>query len=41
MTPEDKKAMDEAFAKAMQGINAFNKEADSLNNTIKDITGKK
>lgn len=40
MTPEDQKAMDEAFAKAMAGIKAFNEEADSLSKTIKGITGK-
>lgn len=40
MSPEEK-AMNEAFEKAMQGINAFNKEARSAIDCGKEILGKK
>lgn len=40
MTPEDIER-DKAFKKAMEAINAFNKEAKGLNKTIGEITGKK
>lgn len=40
MTPEEK-AMNEAFKKAMEGINAFNKEARSAIDCAKDIMGTK
>lgn len=35
------KKLNEAQKKAMEAINAFNKEARGLSNTINDILGKK
>lgn len=40
MTPEELKKLDEEHKKAMEAINAFNKEAKELNKTISGITGK-
>lgn len=40
MTPEELKKMEEAHKKAMEAMEAFNKEARGLNNTINDILGK-
>ena len=39
MTPEEIK-MQEAHKKAMEAMEAFNKEAKGLTNTINDILGK-
>lgn len=38
---EEMKKLNEAQKKAMEAINAFNKEARGLSNTINDILGKK
>lgn len=40
MTPEEMKKLEEAHKKAMEAMEAFNKEAKGLNNTISGITGK-
>lgn len=40
MTPEELKKLEESHKKAMEAIEAFNKEARGLNNTINDILGK-
>lgn len=40
MTPEELKKMEEAHKKAMEAMEAFNKEARGLSNTINDILGK-
>ena len=40
MTPEELKKLEEEHKKAMEAINAFNKQAKELNKTISGITGK-
>ena len=40
MTPEELKNLEKEHKKAMEAINAFNKEAKELNKTISGITGK-
>lgn len=40
MTPKELKKLEEEHKKAMEAIEAFNKEAKGLNNTINGIMGK-
>ena len=40
MTPEELKKLEEEHKKAMEAINAFNKEMKELNNTIGCMLGK-
>lgn len=41
MTPEELKKLQEEHDKAIEALNAFNKEAKGLENTINQITGRK
>lgn len=40
MKPEELKKLEEEHRKAMEAINAFNKEAKELTNTINDTLGR-
>lgn len=40
MTPEELKTLEEAHKKAMEAMQAFNKEAKGLTNTINKTLGK-
>lgn len=40
MTPEEMKKLEEAQKKAMEALNAFNKEAKGLENTINNTLGR-
>lgn len=40
MTPEELKKLEEEHKKAMEAINAFNKEVKGLTNTINEGLGK-